>query len=74
MSDTEKLPTSPDWNLYPDIWIYFAIDGDGNGVLYTHKPERMNAGFCQPKGNYFEIGKHFDATNWKSSLQKRPVQ
>lgn len=76
MSEQTKLPTSPDWPQYPKKWKWFAIDGDGMGVLYTHKPERIINGFGQGllSANFLEIGRVFDSSNWKNSLQKRPTE
>jgi hypothetical protein len=71
MSNETKLQTTPDWATAPKWARYFAIDADGMGVYYENAA-KLPHGFCQDKGRYFEIGKRFDATNWESSLQKRP--
>jgi len=71
MTDKE-LPTSPDWSKYPEKWIWFAIDCDGLGCLFTDKPHKSNRVFMPIKGDFLHLDGDFNIDNWQNSLQKRP--
>ena len=72
MSNTEKLPTAPDWSKAPEKATHHAIDSDGKGYWYSEAPESDEIGWDIVISKWMGPSGIFDATNWNNSLQKRP--
>jgi len=62
---------TPDWATAPRLSNWFAIDADGTGYWHKSKPILIHDKW-KPYDVCIIAGK-FDATNWKKSLQRNPL-
>ena len=72
MSNTENLPTSPDWEFIDEEFQFFAVDANGSGFVFESEPEILERHDEWYSYDSMRFIGDFDATNWKNSLQKRP--
>jgi hypothetical protein len=67
---TEEVFNRPDC---PEWAKYAAVDNDGTAVFFKSLPKKSVFGdWWQRYGVVHEFGYHYDASDWKNSLIKRP--
>ena len=71
MKNEKEFPTMPDWADAPEWAMYRCIDSIGDFEYHELEPDRTES-FWISDGRETIAGFHYDATNWKNSLQKRP--
>lgn len=70
LTDTQESgAVQVEWELYPG-YSWFAINADGRGYVHTEKPELTVETWYSSS---FRYAGEFYSENWKSSLQRRPL-
>lgn len=73
---TKKNPSQKVFQGLKAEYIFFAVDGNGSGYVYSAKPSLSEKHSCFVDSGQLcaiYIGAGFDASDWRSSLIKRDV-